>query len=531
MGACGSTAANEGVVTPPKADTLADLPVAAPKTGKDSPPSKVKLEAADVEVMEASYRLSENSTTVMLEATPVFASTAASSKVTQVAAVAAAPPSTSAPPIVEAPPPTVPMAAPEEVKPVLAPAPAPAVVDLPTMKEPDAPTAPPAAAELAVSTPAVVPASAAPPAALSEPAAPAVETTAPAVEAAAPVAAAADDAAPLLASDLLPLSQRVVLADLPEKEVKREGGPLGGVPQEWDCFNDEELKTLRQVKAWMSDRPGAFDGAANDALACFLRGYAPLVNWRDHTYARLDAMISWRQAESIDTVLTDAAWVSEEAASLFAKAMPCGPIGTDPFGHAVVLETPGASTALLNQMFETLGYDNFLRCQIYNKEVLRAYVASLSLAEKKRLYKVVNVVDLSGFGAAHMKGTMMTWFKQYAGCFGLNYPETMYRTYIINAPMLFTGIWKIARNFIHPVTAAKISVSSWGHEAVFKKDGIALFDASIKSSLRPWRAVATSLASSHDLATLACGCYMPPEDVAALAALEIMEKRMERCGC
>jgi hypothetical protein len=91
----------------------------------------------------------------------------------------------------------------------------------------------------------------------------------------------------------------------------------------------------------------------------------------------------------------------------------------------------------------------------------------VSFAEKKRLYNVVNVVDLSGFGSAHLKATMMAWFKTFALAFSLYYPETMYRTYVINAPMLFTGVWKAARKFIHPVTAAKISVSSWGHDIIF----------------------------------------------------------------
>ena len=96
----------------------------------------------------------------------------------------------------------------------------------------------------------------------------------------------------------------------------------------------------------------------------------------------------------------------------------------------------------------------------------------------------------------------------------------MYRTYIINAPVIFTGVWKIARNFLHPATAAKISVSSWGHEAVLKKDGIVLFKESIKDSLIPWRTIAASLARSHDLADLAGGCYMPPEDAVAIRDLQ-----------
>jgi len=258
-----------------------------------------------------------------------------------------------------------------------------------------------------------------------------------------------------------------------------------------------------------------------------LARYAPLVNWADHVYTRLDAMLRWREAEQIHSALTDEEWILPEAARLFAQVLPCGPIGFDPHGHPVCLETPGSSSALLGQLFEHMTYETFLRCQIYNKEVMRHYVASVSLAKQKRLYKVINVVDLSGFGSTHLKSTLMVWFKQYAACFGLNYPETMYRTYVINAPMLFTGIWKIARNFIHPVTADKISVSSWGHESVFNQDGIRLFGSSIKESLQPWRSVAAKLASTHDLATLAAGCYMPPEDVAALAALQTRTRRQD----
>ena len=315
-----------------------------------------------------------------------------------------------------------------------------------------------------------------------------------------------------------------------------------------------------------SSRPGDFERVPSDALVCYLRGYAPLVNWADHVYARLDAMLRWREAERVDHALTDEGWVEPEAAKLFAQVLPCGPIGVDGLGHPVVLETPGASSALLGQLFEEMSYETFLRCQVYNKEatpnpnptpnpdtdtdtdpdpnllnpnpnpkqvynkeVMRHYLASVSMAERRRLYKVINVVDLSGLGSTHFKSsTLLGWFKQYAAAFGLYYPETMYRTYVINAPMIFSGIWKIARNFVHPVTAAKISVSSWGHEDIFAKDGIVLFGSSIEASLQPWRSVAAQLATTHDLATLAAGCYTPPEDAAALAALQLTTSTRSR---
>ena len=73
----------------------------------------------------------------------------------------------------------------------------------------------------------------------------------------------------------------------------------------------------------------------------------------------------------------------------------------------------------------------------------------------------------------------------------------MYRTYIINAPMIFTGLWRAVRIFLHPVTAAKISVSSWGYEKTFHRDGIVLFGSNLQESMVPWRKMAQRLASAE----------------------------------
>jgi len=291
---------------------------------------------------------------------------------------------------------------------------------------------------------------------------------------------------------------------------------------QWDRYNAEELKVLRQVKYWMSDRPGRFEAIPHDFIATFLRGYSDLANWTDETYARLDAMLDWRATEKVDTMLVaadDVALLQSPKRAVFEKAFVCGPIGIDKDGHAVCLETPGASGEAMRDMLEKLNDATFLRCQTYNKEVLRRYVASLNIKAEKRMYKVVNVIDLKGFKLSYITGEPMRWFKMYAKCFGDNYPETMLRTYVVNAPMIVTGAWKVIRLLIHPVTAAKISIISWGHEKVMKKDGIELFGKSFESSMISWRDIAAKLdAEGLDPAVLAKG-YAPPEDLAALQAL------------
>ena len=39
-----------------------------------------------------------------------------------------------------------------------------------------------------------------------------------------------------------------------------------------------------------------------------------------------------------------------------------------------------------------------------------------------------------------------------------NYPETMGNLFIVNAPMMFSGIWKVAKGFLDERTRKKIEV-------------------------------------------------------------------------
>ena len=372
MGACSST---------PTVVTTVEESV-----GPDSP-LRIQLGAQNVEVMEASPTRAD-AVEIEVMARPVME--LANDKPTERQAKSPAAPV----PVVEA-------------------KPAEVVPPSPTIE--GGPVTPPAVAivavDRAVAPPAPAPAKAQAPATVQEAAAASTVPVVPVPPAApppvpAPVELASEATPRELASDLLLIS-RPVLADLlTEKEVKQEGGPLGGVPQEWDAFNSEELKVLRQVKSWMSDTPGLFDRANADALVCYLRGYAPLVNWADHVYARMHAMLKWRMEERIDTVrsscrsrrfcawhrccargpctarallltnarllararvcitlqvLTDDAWVSPDLMAIFDEALPCGPIGYDEHGHAVCLETPGASSTLLNKLFQAMDADTFVR--------------------------------------------------------------------------------------------------------------------------------------------------------------------------
>ena len=72
----------------------------------------------------------------------------------------------------------------------------------------------------------------------------------------------------------------------------------------------------------MSDRPGRFEAVPYDLLACFVRAYAPLVNWADTVHARLDACIDWREEARVGEILDDEAFLTSDQRVLFETAFP-----------------------------------------------------------------------------------------------------------------------------------------------------------------------------------------------------------------
>ena len=52
----------------------------------------------------------------------------------------------------------------------------------------------------------------------------------------------------------------------------------------------------------------------------------------------------------------------------------------------------------------------------------------------------------------------MDTIKKVNNVMSSNYGGKLYRNYIINAPMLISGIWSVVKLFIDPVTVEKISV-------------------------------------------------------------------------
>lgn len=73
----------------------------------------------------------------------------------------------------------------------------------------------------------------------------------------------------------------------------------------------------------------------------------------------------------------------------------------------------------------------------------------------------VTILDLEGlafFKVLGKRDEIQSFLKMVSGITQDNYPETMGRLFIVNAPMLFSALWSVVKGFLDEKTVKKISV-------------------------------------------------------------------------
>jgi len=70
----------------------------------------------------------------------------------------------------------------------------------------------------------------------------------------------------------------------------------------------------------------------------------------------------------------------------------------------------------------------------------------------------VFIQDLNGFGWKHMVGETLECLKLVSAVDQANFPESVRKMYIINAPGMFTAIWKLIKPMIDKRTLTKLAV-------------------------------------------------------------------------
>lgn len=72
--------------------------------------------------------------------------------------------------------------------------------------------------------------------------------------------------------------------------------------------------------------------------------------------------------------------------------------------------------------------------------------------------RVVAIFDCRGVGLHHMHYPALAILQALAKLDAANYPEMLYRAYVVNAPFTFTTIWAVVKLMLDPGVQAKVQI-------------------------------------------------------------------------
>jgi hypothetical protein len=203
------------------------------------------------------------------------------------------------------------------------------------------------------------------------------------------------------------------------------------VRDEWEPLQKDELEVVRSIKGWLGSE---FGDLPVDLLVSFVRGYAYHPEWARASFAYLERGLRWRKEVAADYLAIRPERMPPRRAE-YEALVQAGPIGFDADGHPVILDRFGACQPA--KLLAAFDQQAFILQQAFSRECLRAYAEANCTRRKRRLYKTVQVVDLEGFGWAHTDKRMYAIMSACNEIFAWNYPESMHKIIIINAPMAF----------------------------------------------------------------------------------------------
>jgi hypothetical protein len=170
--------------------------------------------------------------------------------------------------------------------------------------------------------------------------------------------------------------------------------------------------------------------------------------------------IKWRKDNGVDEI---GSYVFSEIEDL-KKAWPHGYFRTDKLGRPIYIERTGQLK--LKQLFKVTTEERLIKYWIQSYERLVNHIMPVcSKVRGQRIEQTCTILDLKG-GSTSIMSKQVYDFVKLASSIGQNYyPESMGKMFIVNAPLLFSGVWAMMRPWIDEKTRAKIEIIGSKFEA------------------------------------------------------------------
>ena len=169
--------------------------------------------------------------------------------------------------------------------------------------------------------------------------------------------------------------------------------------------------------------------------------------------------VNWRVEDKVDHIVAN--FECPEAAEL-KKIYPRFYHKTDKKGRPVYIERLGNLD--IKKLMAVTTTERLVQAFIREYEkVLKYRFPACSLKSNKHIEQGFTILDLKGVPVTQFNQVRKI-VQQVSGIAQNYYPETMGRMVIINAPLLFKGVWTVIKPMLDENTVAKISVLSSNYE-------------------------------------------------------------------
>lgn len=158
-----------------------------------------------------------------------------------------------------------------------------------------------------------------------------------------------------------------------------------------------------------------------------------------------------------------------EEVNEFKSFVPHGHCGVDKGGHPMYWEKLGG--AKLKKAHALVPEERYIRQFLFEyMKTLELRMVGASLKEGRLIETFVSVIDVSGISLLQFSPTVSKLIKKIIKMTSDNFPETLHKMYIVNAPRVFSGIWSMIKPWLDEKTQKKISILSTDYMDVMLKD-------------------------------------------------------------
>ncbi len=166
------------------------------------------------------------------------------------------------------------------------------------------------------------------------------------------------------------------------------------------------------------------------------------------------AHLNWRKEMGVDDIIETLHFHERDA---FLTLYPQGYHKTDRLGRPIYIQHLGQIN--VRALAKVTSEERMLLFHIQEYErALRYIFPACSLVAGKHVSQTLAIMDLKGVGLRHISADVKRILSSITRTDQDNYPETLGKTLIINAPTVFRAIWAIVKPMLDVRTQEKIHV-------------------------------------------------------------------------